>query len=279
VFAALYLSDGEDTQTFLESLEDAGHRIEPVVLESVSPSGEEIESAISEAEVGRPVVVAPLPSREILDIASRHPEREFLLLSGTLGGAPLSEADVSANVSFAHHQRRLAFRELGDRLAAAVSESDRRNRIVAYFFTGSEDREAELEAFQQGLGAADARTRYVTFEKQPTEVELREALFRVRAPTVRFVAAFVGRYNDLILDEVATDDPGAEGPLAVTEDLGPGPAHRMRVAYSIERDYAAAVRSFLEGARGRIETEARVVERQGAAAAPEAASRDPGGAN
>jgi len=255
VFAALYLSNPESGSSPASAFDQAGYTAEYVALENTSPSDAEIGQALSAVPAERPVAVSPLLAREVAEVAADREGRDFLLLGGVPRG--VAPAKLSANVSYAVHERSSAFERLGSNMAALLATEPETSTFVVYARTDSEERAAEIAAFRSGLGPAIEQTRFIVFEDAVSEARLREELFRVGSPDVPYVGVFLGKLNRLVYEEVGQDGPGI-----VTEDLGPGGEWNGLAVYSVERTYAAALDRFLEGERGRITVDARVVDRR-----------------
>lgn len=255
VFSELYLSDRQELRRLETAAGEAGFELRTVTLDAVPTGPDAVDAALERADSGQPVVLSPLlaavgSGRE----RPRDAEGAGVLLLGGARDAPPADAVAAAGdgeVSRAVHDRVPAFTELGQRIAG--------NSIVAYFRTDTPARRAELDAFRDGLGEDVESARFVVFESAPDDTAIREELFRVRSPDVELVAAFLGPQNRVILDEVS--GMGRTPPLVATEDLGPAAAYEAFAAYSVERDYAAAVEAFLSGRRGTILVNARLVDR------------------
>jgi hypothetical protein len=268
VFAELYLSEHEELRRFQTAAGEAGFELRTVTLDAVPSGREAVEGALARVDPGHPTVLSPLLSGLV---SSSHGSRDgsgpqVLLLGGPddLTGADaaapsadeaLAEPDADGGtgdrVSRAVYNRVPAFGGLGTRVGGSA--------VVAYFRTDTAARRAELDAFRNGLGGGVESTRFVVFESPPDDSAVRAELFRVRSPDVELVAAFLGSQNRLVLEEIR--GMGATPPPVATEDLGPTAAYDSFVSYSIERDYAGAVESFLSGRRGKIIVDARLVDR------------------
>jgi hypothetical protein len=260
VFAELYLTRGPQRAALEDAARAEGYRLSSVELSGLSPAVEEIEAALGEdGPADGAVILTPVLSAQARGLAAEYPQREMLLLSAPRSGEPGGPGKQPANLSVTRHDRRAAFEELGGRLAARYG-GEASGRVVAYFSLDSGSREAELSAFRRGLGGAESAVRFVLLADGG--VDLREELFRVRAPGVALVCAFVGVENRLVLE--AVEEAGqdvAERPRVATEDLGPGEALPASVLFSIERDYATALARFLAGARGTVTAPARLRKR------------------
>ncbi|NBF39760.1 MAG: hypothetical protein GVY14_05035 [Spirochaetes bacterium] len=266
VFAELYLSEQEEVRRFETAAGEAGFELRTVALGAVPSGREAVDAALARVDPGQPTVLSPLLSGLVSssDGSRDGGGPQVLLLGGPddLTGAdiavsPAGEASADADgntddtVSRAVYNRVPAFAELGRRVGG--------NSIVAYFRSDTPARRAELDAFRDGLGNGAESTRFVVFESPPDDSAVREELFRVRSPDVELVAAFLGSQNRLVFEEIR--GMGTTPPPVATEDLGPAAAYDSFVSYSIERDYAAAVESFLSGRRGTIIVDAQLVDR------------------
>ncbi|MFP4373508.1 MAG: hypothetical protein ACLFPO_04200 [Spirochaetaceae bacterium] len=246
VFAELYLSDREEVVRLEDAAQEAGFRLRTVTLESVAEGPAAVDAALDGVGSGDPTVLSPL-----LPAVARGADRARTLGGGDLLllGGPDDEPPEGASVAV--YDRTAAFAELGQRIGG--------RSVVAFFRSDTPTRRAELDAFREGLGAAVERTRFVVFDEEPPDTAVREELFRVRSPEVDLVAVFLGPANRLVLNEIAGMERSP--PPVATEDLGPADAYGSFVAYRVERDYAAALGAFLSGRRGRIRSEARLIER------------------
>jgi hypothetical protein len=272
VFAELYLSEQEELRRIQTAAGEAGFELRTVTLDAVPSGREEVDAALARVDPGHPTVLSPLLSGLVSpsNLARDGGGPPVLLLGGPddLTGAhsaasPADEASADADgdtdadndiddaVSQAVYNRVPAFGGLGTRVGG--------NAVVAYFRTDTAARRAELDAFRDGLGGGVESTRFVVFESPPDDAVVREELFRVRSPGVELVAAFLGSQNRLVLEEIR--GMGTTPPPVATEDRGPAAAYDSLVSYSIERDYAGAVESFLSGRRGTIIVDARLVDR------------------
>ncbi len=266
VFAELYLSDRQELRRFEAAAGEAGFELQSVTLDAVPSGPEAVDAALDRIDPGRPAVLSPLLAAlaPFRDRAWDRHGTHVLLLGGPDDVAPAHAADSPAEEAPAHtdgdadvevsrvvHDRAPAFAELGRRVGG--------NSIIAFFRSDTPARRAELDAFRGGLGNGVESARFVVFESTPDDSAVREELFRVRSPDVELVAAFLGPQNRLVLGEIG--GMGGTPPPVATEDLGPAAAYESFAAYSVERDYAAAVGAFLSGRRGTIIVDARLVDR------------------
>ncbi len=244
------------------------YRLHVAEADALEPTRDDVSEILRRSDAGRHIAVSPLLSPHAFYLADEFPDHEFLVLAAgeaaqaaaddaAEGGSAFAENGGEAgpeNVARVVHDRRPAFRSLGERLAAELEAASGDAELVGFFVADSAVRRGELDAFEGGLGHMRERAEIVRFEDMPSASRLREELSRVRRENTRLVASFVGLHTDIVLDELG------EGEHSVaTADLGPGGAPEEVVSYSIERDFEEGVRRFLEGERGEIVVEAKVV--------------------
>lgn len=253
VFAELYLEQQAPRERLEAAAAEAGYRLEHVRLSEMPPPADAVSQALADARAAGPVVLSPY-----LAVTAGSAPGEGGAEGN--GGAVLYLARPGAQgtgtvVSF---DRRTAFRSLGHRFAEILESADEERRAVVYGLSDGGQRSAELAAMREGLGSAVDVVRFVLFEAPAAPADVREELFRLRAPNIVAVGAFVGPENALILDEVAGLDRDPP-PSVAGEDIGPVGAYGGSLRYHVERDYAAAIGRFLSGERGTISVDSRLV--------------------
>lgn len=264
VFSELYLRQQEPRERLEIAAGDAGYRLEQVTLEEMPPPPGALSAALSEARDAGPVVLSPFlagTARQVTSPAAGGEDGGPVLLLGTPGADGVGGGQAAATV--VTFDRRASFQLLGRRFAEVLEDAGEDGRALVYGLADGADRDAELEAMREGLGASAAATRFVLFDAPGEEAAVREELFRLRGPDVVAIGAFAGPWNSLLLDEVAGLDR-VRLPVVATEDIGPGGAYGGLAQYHVERDFAAAVGRFLSGERGAISADSQLVGGDGA---------------
>ena len=191
-----------------------------------------IETIIKKTKT-KSIIVSPLLWGRVAALATQFPNRRFI----TLSFSP-SESGQAANIQVIHTSRQNAFKRAGELCSRFVQETESSSRtVVALFYSGTNERVKEREAFMEGFGRLSSALITESFSRIETDREIKSYLRGLKQKEdPLFFVALSGQNKETIAAIAAQFSS-----YIITEGISRSGAFTDRIVASIEEMWEDAV--------------------------------------